>query len=449
LLPPTSKKSKKHFKEWKWTETEEEIFNRLKEILSTSPILAYPDFDLPFELHTDASSKALGAILYQVQDNKKSVISYASRALSKSEQNYSAFKLEFLALKWAVTEKFSDYLALKHFTVLTDNNPLTHVLTTAKLDATGQRWASALGEFNFDIIYRAGIKNADADGMSRYPYEEVQQNGTDMVKIDNKIVKTICSSIIFPPYIETLPTTSINIIEATESPETPMAQIEMREIRQNQRQDETIERWRRAVIDNKLPSKNINRDDVLMRRNFKNFKMKRGILYRHLEEQNIDQLVIPTCYRNDILKGLHDDVGHPGRERTSALLRERFYWPRMIADVDNHLSKCSRCLRRKTNVHSRAPLINITTTYPLEMVCMDYLTLEPAKGIGNILVITDHFTKFAMAIPTKNQTAKTTAEAFYNNFIVHYEIPTAIHSDQGANFQSEIIKELCVITQIK
>ena len=78
---------------------------------------------------------------------------------------------------------------------------------------------------------------------------------------------------------------------------------------------------------------------------------------------------------------------------------------------------------------------------------MDYLTLEPAKGgISNILVITDHFTKYALAIPTRDQTAKTTAEALYNNFILHYGIPTKLHSDQGANFESQIIKELCQIT---
>jgi len=100
-------------------------------------------------------------------------------------------------------------------------------------------------------------------------------------------------------------------------------------------------------------------------------------------------------------------------------------------------------------MNTRAPLVNIQTTYPLELVCMDYLTLEPAKGgIHNILVITDHFTKFAQAIPTKNQTARTTAEAFYNNFILHYGIPTVLHSDQGANFESEIIQELCRLTNM-
>ena len=205
LLPPTSHKKgqKKPTVEWKWTDKEQQVFEHLKELLSSPPILAYPDFSLPFELHTDASTKALGAVLYQLQEGKKRVISYASRTLTKSERNYSAFKLEFLALKWAVTEKFSDYLTLNHFLVLTDNNPLTHILTSAKLDATGQRWASALGEYSFDIQYRAGIKNADADGMSRYPYEKIQDDDSeDRINIDNETVKAICNAISIP-YIET------------------------------------------------------------------------------------------------------------------------------------------------------------------------------------------------------------------------------------------------------
>ena len=94
--------------------------------------------------------------------------------------------------------------------------------------------------------------------------------------------------------------------------------------------------------------------------------------------------------------------------------------------------------------------MNVNTTYPLELVCMDYLTLEQSKGgLSNIPIITDHFTKYAMAIPTRNQTAKTTAKAFYHNFILHYGIPTRIHSDQGTNFESAIIKELCNLTGIE
>jgi transposase InsO family protein len=80
---------------------------------------------------------------------------------------------------------------------------------------------------------------------------------------------------------------------------------------------------------------------------------------------------------------------------------------------------------------------------------MDYLTLEPSKGeIQNILVIADHFTKFAVAVPTGNQTAKTTAEALLNHFITPYGLPRKLHSDQGANFSSKLIQELCQTTGI-
>ena len=147
-----------------------------------------------------------------------------------------------------------------------------------------------------------------------------------------------------------------------------------------------------------------------------------------------------------MFQGLHNDVGHPGRDRTLSLVKERFYWPRMTADIDKWTSQCHRCLRRKSPTNNRTPLVNIVTTYPLELVCMDYLTLEPAKGVGNVLVITDHFTKYALAIATKNQTAKATAEVFHDEFISHFGIPTRIHSDQGACFESDIIKELCKIT---
>jgi hypothetical protein len=81
--------------------------------------------------------------------------------------NYPAHKLEFLALKWAVTDKFHEYLYGNQFEVKTDNNPLTYVLTSAKLDATGHRWLAALSTYNFKITYRAGINNQDADALSR------------------------------------------------------------------------------------------------------------------------------------------------------------------------------------------------------------------------------------------------------------------------------------------
>ena len=128
--------------------------------------MAYADFKAPFVLHTDASGDGLGAVLYQVQDGQKRVIAYASRSLSKSERNYPVQKLEFLALKWAITDKFHEYLYGSEFQVFTDNNPLTYVLTTAKLDATGHRWVAALSNYTFSITYKPGKGHVDADALS-------------------------------------------------------------------------------------------------------------------------------------------------------------------------------------------------------------------------------------------------------------------------------------------
>ena len=155
-------KKVKSSKPFHWGPEQEEAFEKLKNALSTPPVLGYANYDTPFEVHTDASLKGLGAILYQKQGGQLRPISYASRGLKKSEKNYPAAKLEFLAMKWAVTEKYHDYLYGNKFTVVTDNNPLTYVLSKAKLDATGHRWLSALASFDFDIIYRPGKANIDA-----------------------------------------------------------------------------------------------------------------------------------------------------------------------------------------------------------------------------------------------------------------------------------------------
>ena len=87
--------------------------------------------------------------------------------MKPSEGNYPAHKLEYLALKWAVCDKFVDYLYGHRFVVYTDNNPLAYVLSMARLDATGHRWLSELTCFDFSVIYRAGKENVDADALSR------------------------------------------------------------------------------------------------------------------------------------------------------------------------------------------------------------------------------------------------------------------------------------------
>ena len=165
--------AKKKNKKVEWTQECEESFQKLKDICTETPVLAYADYERPFKLTTDASKKGLGTVLSQVgEDQKERPVAFASRTLSKSEKNYTTHKLEFLALKWSITDRFHEYLYGSTFEVFTDNNPLSYVLSTAKLDATRQRWIAALqGPYNFKVHYKPGKLNQVADSLSRIDRE--------------------------------------------------------------------------------------------------------------------------------------------------------------------------------------------------------------------------------------------------------------------------------------
>ena len=114
-----------------------------------------------------------------------------------------------------------------------------------------------------------------------------------------------------------------------------------------------------------------------------------------------------------------------------------------------HIKQCERCLKFKA-VPDKAPLENNYASYPMELVHMDYLTIEANEG-GKCpyLVITDHFTRYAQAIVTSSQTAKCTAQNLWDKFIVHYGLPEKILTDQGHNFESDLLKALYEIAQVK
>ena len=132
------------------------------------------------------------------------------------------------------------------------------------------------------------------------------------------------------------------------------------------------------------------------------------------------------------------------------LLRDCFYWPGMLNNVTRHIKQCERCLRFKA-LPERAPMENIDETYPMELVHMDSLTIEANEGGKDvhISVITDHFTHYAQALVTSSQTAKCTAQNVWDKFIVHYGLPEKILTDQGCNFESDLLKESCELAQVK
>ena len=151
-----------------WDDRCQQAFDDLKRLCTTAPILAYVDFNQPFKFHTDAFGSGLGGVLYQTcKDGRGTVTAYASRNLTKAKSYYPAHKLEFLALKWVVIEKFHEYLYGSTFDVYTDNKPMTYVLMVAKLDTASHWWVASLANYNFWLYYQAGKTNIDADALLR------------------------------------------------------------------------------------------------------------------------------------------------------------------------------------------------------------------------------------------------------------------------------------------
>jgi hypothetical protein len=153
-----------------WTEGCQTAFDTLKEKLTTAPILAYPDFSIPFRLYTDASNLGIGAVLSQMQGRKERVVAYASRTLKTSEKNYETTKKECLALVWGV-KHFNPYITGMKYTIFTDHKALAYIAKLKLTDSLIARWAMALNQHypNYTIEYKEGKSMGNADGLSRLP----------------------------------------------------------------------------------------------------------------------------------------------------------------------------------------------------------------------------------------------------------------------------------------
>ncbi|KAI3375024.1 hypothetical protein L3Q82_021066, partial [Scortum barcoo] len=230
----------------------------------------------------------------------------------------------------------------------------------------------------------------------------------------------------------------------------PMFKLE--ELQRSQELDSTISVIMPFVIQRRRPSRRqrsgFDAKAMVLFRQWERLKVQNGILYRvikdNISKQKRYQFVLPDSLKDKALHGIHDVAGHQGQERTMHLARQRFFWPRMESDVKEYVRCCQRCILSKTpDPSARAPLESIRTTAPMELLCLDFWSAEDSKQHSvDVLVVTDHFTKLAHAFPCTNQTAKQVAKKLWDHVFCLYGFPERVHSDQGANFESELIAEL-------
>ncbi len=444
-------------------------FNTLIDCLTRAPVLSYADFSKPFRVETDACGTGLGAVLFQLDDDgKHRVVAYASRALRQTERNghYSAFKLELLAIKWAVTEVFKDYLLGHRCTVITDHHPLTY-LDKANLNCHEMRWVQQLSSFDFELIYRPGKNNQVPDILSRRDGPIVQADSSlagvdkqpDDVDTPPATATTVTSSALttclehHTPGAD-LPVSFCRHIEACRLGGTSCLPGHTTEqLRELQQKDEVLLKVAMFVERGDKPNSDerakCSREVLAILRDWKRLSLKDGLLHRKVtspsDHQIHFQLVLPLTLQKEAFTSYHDDAGHFGAKRTFQLLWPRFFWHNMEATVTEWCAVCKRCALSKPPVRKTRPALGtLSASAPMQTLAMDYTVLEPSTdGYENVLVVTDIFTKYVWAIPTKDQKASTVARALVKNVFLQFGCPLRLHSDCGRNFESKVIEELC------
>ena len=181
---------------------------------------------------------------------------------------------------------------------------------------------------------------------------------------------------------------------------------------------------------------------------------RNGVLCRSISDPGLGkvlQFIVPIKLRKLIMEAADDQWGHQGTTRTLSFIRQQCFWPGVATPVRNHIKNCFQCTLIKLPTSAvRPPMRNLLAFQPLERLAIDFLKLDDGKGkVEDVLVMTDSFTKFSIAVPCRDQTAPTVARVLRDHWFCCFGVPAQIHSDQGKNFESRLIKELCDLYQIK
>jgi len=439
---------------FQWGETEEFAFTCLRDKLISTPILRLPDFTrASYILHTDSSNYGLGIMLSQMQprrkpddgarkptgskkqkeekeekeatedngeeegreskekmneekgieneeeqgreeienDEEEVVIAYASRHLTDTETRYSVTEKECLAIVHAF-KTFNHYLYGSHVIVYCDHRPLSTLMK--KKDPTGRlhRWATYLQQYDIEIRYKPGKENVVADALSRAPVNVIRRNFIvdDWIKAqkEDEYCKTVLNQIVQDPEIAATPTTSDG--------------------------------------------------------DHNEFH----ILENGLIADPSGRILVPKALRESLLFDYHDHKlgGHLGIMKTYANLKHKYVWPNMRSGVTSYIAGCEVCAKRKTHRLNRAPLQPIPVAeYVFQRIVMDCVGPLPVTYSGrvHIFIMIDCLTKYAIAVATRDVTAKTIARKFIKHFILPEGLPEEIITDRASYFQSELMHHLC------
>ncbi|GBN61176.1 Transposon Tf2-8 polyprotein [Araneus ventricosus] len=395
---------------WKWEEEEQKAFNTLIQCLTTAPILKQVDDTKPFIIRTHASNYAIGAVLLQGSGAEEYPIEYASRLLNSAERKYSTTEREALAVVWALI-KFRGYVEGSKITVASDHQPLKWLMGLKSSSGRLARWALQFQSFNLKIEYIPGKANVLAGMLSRPICTHKKPNCE------------ICTI--------TIPARS------------------SKDIRNEQMKDDGLKK----IIDTfESPDKGTDYFNWTER----GCLMNRGVLYRYSPDSESDeaQLVVPTQEREQILRDHHDapTAGHYGTEGTFNRISNIYYWTGMRKFITDYVKNCPECNRFKDSNQNPAGLLQTpVSSQRFETLAIDLFGLLPESKDGKkwIFIVEDYTTKWVELFALPSATAKEFATTLLEEVLLRYGIPRRIISDNGTQFVSAVMQQLCYLLNIK
>lgn len=432
-------------------------FNTCKTILMNDPILQYPDFSKPFILTTDASNVALGAILSQGTIGSDKPICYASRTLSVSEVNYSTIEKELLAIVWA-TKYFRPYLFGRKFIIITDHRPLTWLMSLKEPNSKLVRWRLKLEEFDYEIRYKKGKQNTNADALSRVKIADtVHINVNETEENDNASIATIHSA--EENLNDHLPITErpLNdfqiqiVLKRSDKTAIQLLNPFRNKLRKTierpiYSEEEVLDIFKKFVPPNKTTA--IFTDDDT-------FRVVQTVYSKFFSNNRTFKIVRATEFLTDIqssdeqeqlITEYHDSNNHRGINETHWHLKRTYYFPFMQKKISEIINNCNKCEILKYDRRPQKPLLQKTETpcKPLDIIHIDIYTIAHKQ----ILTITDKFSKFAWAYTLQAKTSICVLRSF-KDFIALFGVPKKVVCDQGVEFTASIFKDFCRQQQIE
>ena len=464
----------KHDTEFIWTLECQEAFDKLKQALTGSNIMAYPRDNGLFILDTDACRDSIGCVLSQVQEGQEKVIAYASRSLNKNEMNWCITDRELLAVRYYM-EYYRQYLLGRHFLVRTDHQALKWLFSFKEPKGRIARWLEIMSQYDFELEFRAGKSHGNADGLSRCPnprdctcnevdtLEEMQCHPCSKCR---KRAIDMCSSWNLHTQCETETIRAVRHDTAKNSIDDVLVSVlskyTLNQLKEMQEKDDDIGPFMQWLKGGDRPYGTVVAASSPGTRHYWNYwssmLMKDGLLFKKFYKNNDTgyyyQLVVPRDMRKEILFQMHNSLlsGHLGRKKTLDKIRQRFYWFGLAEDVTVWLASCDSCGANKSPAKTpRAPLGDMRVGFPWDRLCTDFFGPLPETPRGNrfILVVTDHFSRWVELLPVPDQTAVTCARTLLNEVISRYGSPLGMHSDQGKAYESKVFAELCKLLEIK